>query len=178
MKVLAFAASSSRQSINKQLVSHAVTVLEKEIKENIESEILDLNDFEMPIYSIDRENEGGIPDLAKLFFKKIGEADALIISFAEHNGNYTAAYKNIFDWASRIDSKVFQGKPMVIMSASPGPGGAASVLKTAKESAPFFGADIKASFSVASFFDVFDSETGQLVDEKLSKTLRESLAQL
>ncbi|GAA0424523.1 NAD(P)H-dependent oxidoreductase [Cocleimonas flava] len=178
MKVLAFAASSSRQSINKQLVTHAVTVLEKEIKENIESELLDLNDFEMPIYSIDRENEGGIPELAKQFFTKIGEAEALIISFAEHNGTYTAAYKNIFDWASRIDSKVFQGKPMVIMSASPGPGGAASVLKTAKESAPFFGADIKASFSVASYYDVFDSETGQLADAELSNTLRESLAKL
>jgi hypothetical protein len=43
---------------------------------------------------------------------------------------------------------------------------------------PFFGADIKASFSVASYYDVFDSETGQLADAELSNTLRESLAKL
>ena len=177
MKILAFAATNSRNSINKQLVSHAIRVLENEINKTAETELIDLNDYEMPIYSIDRENEGGIPELAKQFYKKIGEADALLISYAEHNGNYTAAYKNIFDWTSRIDVKVFQDKPMMIMSTSPGPGGAASVLKTAKESAPFFGADIKASFSVASFFDVFDSEAGRLVDEELSKTLRDSLTQ-
>ena len=176
MNFLAFAATSSRNSINKQLVSHAIDVLENEINETVETELIDLNDYEMPIYSIDRENEAGIPELAKQFYKKIGEVDALLISYAEHNGNYTAAYKNIFDWTSRIDVKVFQDKPMVIMSTSPGPGGAASVLKTAKESAPFFGADIKASFSVASFLDVFDSEAGRLVDEELSKTLRDSLA--
>jgi len=177
MKILAFAATNSRNSINKQLVSHAIRVLENEINKTAETELIDLNDYEMPIYSIDRENEGGIPELAKQFYKKIGEADALLISYAEHNGNYTAAYKNIFDWTSRIDVKVFQDKPMMIMSTSPGPGGAASVLKTAKESAPFFGADIKASFSVASFFDVFDSVAGRLVDEELSKTLRDSLTQ-
>ena len=180
MKLLAFAATNSRNSINKQLVTHAAEVLKEEVlsNESVDVELLDLNGYEMPIYSQDRETENGIHDLAHQFHSKIGEADALLISYAEHNGNYTAAYKNIFDWTSRIDSKVFQDKPMVIMSTSPGPGGAASVLKTATESAPFFAADIKASFSVASFFDVFDSEAGQLRDEDLSKALRNALMTL
>ncbi len=47
-------------------------------------ETIDLNDYEMPIYSIDRQNDGGIPQLAHDFFDKIGEADAVLISFAEH----------------------------------------------------------------------------------------------
>ncbi|MCJ8298887.1 MAG: NAD(P)H-dependent oxidoreductase, partial [Pseudomonadales bacterium] len=78
MRVLAFAASNSRNSINKALVTHAAQVLHNEINPKTEFEILDLNDFEMPIYSIDREKNEGIPKQAEDFFAKIGQADALI----------------------------------------------------------------------------------------------------
>ena len=100
MKVLAFAATNHVQSINKQLVKYASTLIDAEV------EILDLNDFDMPIYSQDREQDSGIPEQAQRFFDKIGQADAVVISFAEHNGSYTAAYKNLFDWTSRINMKV------------------------------------------------------------------------
>ncbi|MFT6901054.1 MAG: chromate reductase [Colwellia sp.] len=52
MKIIAFAASSSRQSINKQLVSYAASLVE-----NAQVEVLDINDYEMPLYSADREAE-------------------------------------------------------------------------------------------------------------------------
>ena len=178
MKILAFAASNSAQSINKQLVTHAADVLKSQIEPGAEIEILDLNDFEMPIYSIDREQADGIPDAAQIFFDKIGSADALLISYAEHNGFYTAAYKNIFDWASRIEMKVFQDKPMVAMSASMGPGGGANVLKAASDSAPFFGANIVGSLSVGPFSEKFDTETNSLKDHALAHTLLTSLAAL
>ncbi|WP_417668465.1 NADPH-dependent FMN reductase [Roseibium sp.] len=175
MKILAFAASSSRQSINKQLVQTAADIVHSDLDAAAEIEILDLNDYEMPIYSIDRETEAGIPEAAKRFYDKIGAADALIVSYAEHNGTYTAAFKNVFDWASRINMKVFQDKPMVAMSASMGPGGGASVMKSAKESAGFFGADIRGSVSVGSFGEKYDKETGQLSDPALNQSLRSSL---
>jgi NAD(P)H-dependent FMN reductase len=169
MKVLAFAASSSRQSINKQLAQYAASLVE-----GAEIELLDLNDYEMPIYSSDRENEGGIPVQAQQFYNKISEADAIVVSFAEHNGTYTAAYKNVFDWASRINQKVYQNKPMLLLATSPGPGGAQSVLASANGSGPFFAMDVKASVSVPSFYDVFDSEKGEIKDEALKQKLKES----
>jgi len=178
MKILAFAASSSTKSINKQLVVHAAEVLKAEILEDARIEILDINDYEMPIYSSDREEAGGIPELAHQFFDKIGAADALLISYAEHNGNYSAAYKNLFDWASRIDAKVFQGKPMVILATSPGPGGAANVLNLARTAAPHFGADVKADLSVASFYDVFDAKTGRITDTDIQAGLQAALEAL
>lgn len=178
MKVLAFAATSSRHSINKAVVTHAAQVLAQEIVPGADIDLIDLNDFEMPIYSIDRENETGIPALAQQFFDKIGAADAVIISYAEHNGSYTAAYKNLFDWTSRINAKVFQGKPMLIMSVSPGPGGAGNVLKTATDSAPHFGADLQASFSVGPFAQRFDAEQGKFSDVLLAATLRDGLRAL
>ncbi|WP_046004045.1 NADPH-dependent FMN reductase [Pseudoalteromonas rubra] len=170
MKVLVFAASNSRQSINQQLASYAASLIP-----NAEVEVLDLNDYEMPIYSIERETQSGIPDQAQRFFAKIGAADAIVVSFAEHNGSYSAAYKNLFDWTSRIDKQVYQNTPMLMMATSPGPGGAQSVLASAVGSAPFFAADVKASLSVPSFFDNFDSEAGELTNTELKQQLEAAL---
>ncbi len=159
MQILAFGASNSRNSINKALARFTATLVP-----NADIEVLDLNDFDLPIFSEDIEKEIGQPKAAKEFFEKIGSADGLIVSFAEHNGSYSAAYKNLFDWASRIDQKVFQGKPTIYLATSPGPGGAGSVLASAKGSAQFFGVDLKAAVSVANFYDVFDAETGRITE--------------
>lgn len=178
MKVLALAASNSRQSINKQLVSYASEVLTSKVITNAEVEVIDINDFEMALYSIDRETESGIPQQAQAFYDKIGSVDAIIISYAEHNGSYTAAFKNLFDWTSRIDPKVYQGKKMLMLATSPGPGGAGSVLAAATGSAPYFAGEVKASLSVGSFYDNFDMETGKLRNEEIQKQLEDALATL
>ncbi len=113
----------------------------------------------MPIYSADREDESGIPQLARDFLAKITACDALIISFAEHNGSYSAAYKNILTGALAFDMKVYQNKPMVLLSTSPGAGGAASVLNQAKTSMPYFAGEVKASLSIPNFQSCFDPKT-------------------
>jgi NAD(P)H-dependent FMN reductase len=176
MNVLAFAASNSRNSINRQLVMHAGNILKTRINSAASIEIIDLNDYEMPIYSIDRQTETSIPQAAQRFFEKISAADALLISFAEHNGSYTAAYKNLFDWASRIQMKVYQDKPMVVMSTSIGKNGGASVLKGAIESAPFFGADIRGHLAVGPFSGKFGN--GALTDPVLAEQLHLALTRL
>ena len=177
MKLVSFAATSSKQSINKQLINYASRLLDADL-DDVTIEHLDLNDFEMPIYSIDRQNEGGIPQLAHDFFDAISRADAVLISFAEHNGFYTAAYKNIFDWASRIDMRVFQDKPTVMLATSAGPGGASNVLQTAVASAPFFGNDVMASLSIPSFHENFDVATGAITNPELNVQLRAAVRSL
>jgi chromate reductase len=173
MKLVAFAASSSRKSINKQLVTYAAGLLT-----GAEIEILDLNDYELPLFSVDREAELGQPVLAKAFLTKIAACDALIISFAEHNGSYSAAYKNLFDWCSRINQKVFQEKPLVLLSTSPGGRGAAGVLAAATASIPHFGGHVKASLSIPSFHDNFDTLSGRLKNEGLKTQLIEAVGSL
>ncbi|WP_045858939.1 NADPH-dependent FMN reductase [Teredinibacter purpureus] len=167
MKILAFAASSSAKSINKQLIRYSVTLLPLH-----ECEVIDLRDYELPIFSVDKEMEGGIPQLALQLFERIGTSDALIISYAEHNGSYSAAYKNIFDWMSRINPKVFQNKPMVLLATSPGPGGAKNVLEAAGKSAPYFGGQLKASLSVPTFFDNFSSEEKRITNDDINQKLK------
>jgi len=173
MKVLAFAASSSRNSINKQLANFTASQIPE-----AQVELLDINDYEMPLFSEDREKELGHPTLARAFYQKLGEADIIVIAFAEHNGSYTAAYKNLFDWTSRIDMKVFQNKSVIMLAASPGPGGATSVLASAQGSAPFFAADLKGAISVPNFYDNFDLESGQLTNKTLLEELQKVIAKL
>lgn len=173
MKILAFAASSSTKSINKKLVTYALSFLQ-----DVQVEILDLNDYELPLFSEDKEEEIGQPTLAKEFLRKIGESDALIVSFAEHNGSYSVAYKNIFDWCSRIETKVFQGKPMVLLSTSPGRRGGSRVLAAAVKSASSFAGNVKASLSVPSFNKNFSLESNTLINDELHEQLEKAVISL
>ena len=173
MKLIVFAASSSTNSINKKLVTYAASLLSDALVE-----VLDINDYELPLYSQDKEEEIGKPELAEQFLAKIDSADAVMISFAEHNGSYTAAYKNLFDWCSRVRPKAYLDKPMVVMATSPGAGGAATVLEAATKSMPYFGAEVLGSFSLPSFYDNFDATTNEITNSELQSELKEVVKSL
>ena len=173
MKIIAFAGSPSKKSINKKLVTYATTLFE-----SASVEILDLNDYEMPLFSVDKEVSIGQHLLAKAFLDKIASADFLVVSLAENNGNYSAAFKNIIDWCSRINGKLFQEKPMLLMATSPGARGGASVLEIAKNNFPRFDTQIKAVFSLPSFNDNFDVVTNVISNPELDRQLRDIVKDL
>jgi len=168
MKIIAFAGSNSTKSINKQLATYATTLFQ-----NAEIEILDLNDYEMPLFSVDREAASGHPKEAHDFLEKIASADKIVLSLAENNGNYSTAFKNVFDWCSRIKKDVFQFKPMLLMATSPGGRGGAGVLEIAKSNLPRYGGEIRAVFSLPSFNDNFDRENHKISNPELDQQLRE-----
>lgn len=166
MKIFAFAGSNSKASINKQLVEFTLTLLKEH-----DIEFIDINDFEMPIFSIDKENENGIPPEAFAFSKHIEQADLIVMSLAEHNGAYSAAFKNIFDWVSRIPNKsVFQDKAIFLMATSPGTRGGSNVLEIAKNRFPFNGGNVVDTFSLPSFSETFEVGKG-IVNETLLEEL-------
>ena len=162
-KILAFAGSTSSTSINEQLV----TFTAKSLKDT-SFDIIDLNDFSLPVFSVDKEKDG-FPENAKKFNNLLDNYDGFIISLAEHNGSYTAAFKNIFDWISRINIKIFREKPMLLMATSPGARGGASVLASANSYFPKVGAEITAIFSLPKFYDNFKNE--KIVDDELKSEL-------
>ena len=100
-------------------------------------------------------------------------ADAIICSMAEHNKTYTAAFKNLLDWCTRIDMNVFANKKMYLMSTSPGGYGGGNVMAAAQSFFPKCGANIVASFSLGKFHDNF--KENKIIDEL---SLREFEAQL
>jgi hypothetical protein len=116
----------------------------------------------MPIYSVDREREDGIPAPAHAFFRRIGQADAILVSFAEHNGSVTAAWKNVFDWMSRIEMKLWQGKRMVLLAASPGPRAGAGVLDGQAALAPHFGGEVRGRLGIGRWRDAWDDDARRL----------------
>jgi chromate reductase len=168
MKIIAFSGSNSQNSINKKLAIYAAHLFE-----NAEVEVLDLNEYEMPLFGVDIEKGIGQHPLAKAFLDKISQADVLVVSLAENNGNYSVAFKNVFDWCSRINGKIFQDKPMLLMATSPGARGGATVLEIAKNAFPRFGAILKATFSLPSFNDNFDIQKGTISNAELDSQLKE-----
>ena len=166
-KILVFAGSSSKTSINKQLAVYAAKQFQ-----NAELDILDLNDYEMPLFSVDKEKENGIHNLAHDFYNKIESADLIVLSLAEHNGAYSSAFKNILDWTSRINNKTFQQKPMLLLATSPGARGGATVLDIASKRFPFQGAEVKGTFSLPTFFENFDAVHG-IINPELKNQLLE-----
>lgn len=169
MKILAFAGSTSSKSINRQLANHAASLVPGgEVTE------LDIRSFDLPIYSQDEEENEGIPEAAHQFLDLIRGHDAIVVSLAEHNGSYTAAFKNLYDWTSRIEQKLWGDKPMLLLSTSPGGRGAATVMEAAQATFPRMGADLKASFSLPSFYDHYDPASG-ISDPELAADFREAL---
>lgn len=168
MKLLAFGGSSSKHSINKQLATYAASLFNAD-----ETEILDLNDYELPLFSVDKEKLIGAPPIAKQFYEKIEWADVLVISVAEHNAGMTAAFKNIYDWASRQKKLVFNNTPLLLLSTSPGKRGGASSLEAAQISLKWYGGNIKATFSLPSFNENFDTEFGKISNKEFDEALKE-----
>ena len=166
--IIAFAGSNSKASINKELATYAAGLVE-----DVETTVLDLNDFELPVYGIDLENEKGIPDNAQKFLDIIKSSDGIVLSLAEHNGAYATVFKNIFDWMSRLDGKLWSEKPMLLMATSPGARGGATVLEIAKGRFPFMGGNIIADFSFPSFFDNF--KEGEVVNAELNSDLKSKI---
>ncbi len=168
MKIIAFGGSNSKQSINKHLATYAASLFE-----NGDVEVLDLNDYAMPLFSVDLEKEVGQHDLAKAFLAKLASADILVVSLAENNNNYSTAFKNLFDWSSRITKEVFQQKPMLLLATSPGSRGGASVLEIARNALPRYGAEIKGTFSLPAFGANFDLQDNKISNAELDKELKD-----
>lgn len=169
MKILAFAGSNSTVSLNKKLITFSSTFFS-----NDEVEILDLNDYEMPIYKRETEIESGIPQKAEDFAAKIDNCDLILLSTPEHNGNFPAVFKNLMDWISRIKKrKIFNGKPMFLMATSDGMRGGASVLGIAEKRFPFDGAEVLEIFSLPKFSENFDTEKGMIVNQEKYNELKE-----
>ncbi|MFS4493502.1 NADPH-dependent FMN reductase [Maribacter sp. 2308TA10-17] len=161
-KIIALGASNSKASINKKFAEWVAQRLGGTMLE-----VLDLNDYKMPVYSPDLEEEKGIPAVVNELKSKLSTADGFVISLAEYNGNYTVAFKNTQDWLSRIDGNIWGNKPTFLMAASPGKMGGKSVLGIGTQSFPHMGASVVATFSLPEFHKNFIDAKG-LVNTNLS----------
>lgn len=159
-KLITFGASNSPVSINKKFAVFVANQLQ-----NVEIEILDLIDFELPVYSPAIEKSNGVPTKAKNFARYIQESDGVIISLAEYNGLYTAAFKNLWDWMSRLGTpQIWHNKPMFLLGTSPSKREDSYVMKVSQDLFPLFGANIISTLHLPSFNHFF--KEGEIIEPK------------
>ncbi len=169
--ILAFSGSFSTDSINHKLVSYATSIVT-----NANVSVIRLSDFEVPIFRSELEAESGIPLPIQRLRLLFDEGDAFIISTPEYNGSIAAGLKNTLDWISRMEGKIFQGKPVLLMATSPGGRGGQSVLSHLSAVMPFWGAELIGSFSLPKFGENFSD--GKISDAELELQLNELIKKL
>jgi chromate reductase len=121
--ILAFAGSARKDSLNKKLLKIIAAGAEDA---GAKVTLVDLAEFEMPLFDQDLETEKGMPDKAGEFKRLMIEHDGFLIASPEYNSAFSPLLKNTLDWASRAESDdepslvAFQGKAAGIVATSPG----------------------------------------------------------
>lgn len=168
-RILVLGGSTSATSINQQLAEYASTYL----KEAFDVQVHHLKEFDMPSFCIQKMKNDGAPQQAHDFIQLLAQMDGYILSTSEHNRNITAAFKNILDWASRINLKMFGNKPMLLMSTSPGGYGGQNARNVFENMAPMFEANVVAKYALPKFNETFAN--GQITDPTLNNELIEAI---
>ncbi|QBY04625.1 NADPH-dependent oxidoreductase [Thalassotalea sp. HSM 43] len=125
-KILAFSGSARDGSFNQQLVSIAACGA---LSEGSEVTVINLADYDMPIFSEDLQSRYGMPEKALQFKQLIEDHHGMLIASPEYNSACSPLLLNALTWASRATSAdevplaTYQGKFATLMSASPGPQG-------------------------------------------------------
>lgn len=169
-KILLFAGSNHNKSIN-----HLFLELVAGLLSGQDHVLIRLTDLSFPIYSI-QEEALGIPADAIALKKLIDDHTVLVISVPEHNGSYTAYFKNILDWLSRIDKayRVLADKKVILFSVSPG-GGGDGTLRHTRDVLLRMGASVMDALSIKQFYKVVRSHNGPL---QLNDDLRKEIVSI
>jgi chromate reductase len=116
-RILAFSGSARRESWNRKLLATVVAAVRAA---SGEVTLIDLNDFPMPLYHGDLEDNDGMPENAKKLVELITQHHGLLIASPEYNSMMTPLLKNTIDWCTRGDENPLGGKVAAVVSASPG----------------------------------------------------------
>jgi len=116
MRLLAFAASLRRESFNRKLIQLA-TDLAREA--NVDVDLADFHEFDMPLYDGDEDAAHGLPEGAKKLQERIEKAAALMIAVPEYNYSIPGTLKNAIDWVSRARPMPWRGRAVYLMSTAP-----------------------------------------------------------
>ena len=124
-KLLVFAGSTRQHSFNRRLAQVAAGMARDA---GADVTLLELSDFDIPLYNADLEARGTPADVLRLK-QVLFDHPAWIVCSPEYNGSYTALLKNTIDWASspvkgdpvwQDGTRAFRGKVVGMLSASPG----------------------------------------------------------
>jgi NAD(P)H-dependent FMN reductase len=177
-RILAFAGSARRDSLNKKLARAARSAAEAA---GATATFVDLDDFPMPLYHGDLEAASGMPEKAQALRALFLEHDGLLIASPENNNSVSALLKNTIDWLSRDvgDGKgansglaPWKGKVAGLLAASPGAFGGVRHLPHLRQVLAGLGVTVLgAQVVVPRAHEAFAAD-GSLADERVAKQVR------
>jgi chromate reductase len=170
--ILGFAGSLRKNSYNKAILRAAAEL----VPEDVELEIFDLEGI--PLFNQDLETQ--IPKKVKEFKARIKTADAILIVTPEYNSSIPGVLKNAIDWASRpYGNNSFEGKPVAVMSASPGMLGGVRAQYHLRQTFVFLNMHpVNKPEVIVTFASQKIDENGRLTDETTRKLIKELLENL
>lgn len=172
MKVLAFAASLKKNSLNRKLITLAAELARAE---GAEVDLAEFSEFDMPLYNGDVEQAQGLPEGALNLKRRVEAAGALILAVPEYNYSIPGVLKNAIDWVSRARPIPWRGRSVFLMSASPSPMGGVRGLWQTRIPLEGCGAIVFPDmFSLAHAHEAFDA-AGKLKDGGLAARLEKEV---
>ena len=119
--ILVFAGSTRQGAFSRRLAAAASLAI---AEQQPQPTLIDLADFDAPLFNADIEGRDGIPQAVLDFRRLVATHDALCLATPEYNGGLTPLLLNMFCWASHPSptddfGSVFQDKPVALMASSP-----------------------------------------------------------
>ena len=160
-------------SLRKESINRKVALALAELAPaNLKLNIVEIGD--LPLYNEDID--GATPPAAySTFRKQVSSSDAVLFVTPEYNRSVPAALKNAIDVGSRPNGKSsFNGRPIGIVSNSPGPLGGVCAAMNLKQILPGYSGPImqQPEIYLNGVGDAFDDK-GELTKESLEKVLKD-----
>ena len=146
------------------------TLKELAQKQNVETQIINLVDLNLPLYSTVEEERNGIPDTAKDLAEQILAHKAFIIVAPEYNGVMPPVLNNAMAWTSRSTDcwrDAFNDKTVGLATHSGG--GGEKGLQAMRLMYQHLGANILARELLTTYEKPLNQETANLMIEQLVK---------
>ncbi len=143
------------------------------------AEIVALPSVDLPLYDGDVE-AAGIPEIVRQLGDAITAVDSVVILSPEYNYSIAGVLKNAIDWLSRLKPQPLAGKPMSIISASPGLYGGARGQYHLRQVLVALDAKVlnKPEVMVGSVMSKVDPESRTITDERTRAGIQRQLAAL
>jgi len=175
LKLLILPGSARRDSVNRKLAGIAAQLA---TEAGAEVDLIDPADYELPLFSQDLEDAGGLPAAAKQLKAKFLAANAIVFVSPEYNSSITPLMKNFIDWVSRSETDdepslaAYRGKVAGLLAASPGALGGLRGLVHLRSILGNIGVlVVPKQFALSGAYDKFDG-SGKLTDESVIKSVR------
>lgn len=165
-RILAFSGSARRESLNQKLL---MATAEAARASGGEVTAIMLNDYELPLYHGDLEDEKGLPENAAKLVRLIEEHQGLLIASPEYNSQITPLLKNTIDWCTRADENPFRGKVAAVVSGSPGAFGAIRAMTQLRQLLTHLGCHVIPAQCVVPLADKAFDAAGRLEDARAKK---------